>query len=171
MLEQLTHQVGELALRLEELRGALPQAAEKESAFRFADRAGTADSSAGDHTMRLIRQTRSPLPEARCVRRILYRRGLRAKYFGSRLFADPAWDMLLDLAAARVEHKRVSVSSLCIASGVPDTTALRWINEMVALGWLEKQQDETDKRRTFVALSDRAVRALAAYFAEIGGML
>mgnify|MGYP000315486358 CR=1 FL=1 len=167
MLEQLTDQVGELVLRLEELRGTLPQAAEKESAFCFSERADTTNSSAGDHTVRLIRQARSPLPEARCVRRILYRRGLRTKYFGSRLFADPAWDMLLDLAAAHAENKRVSVSSLCIASGVPPTTALRWINEMIAGGWLVRRQDELDRRRAFVELSDRAMRALADYFAEI----
>jgi len=36
--------------------------------------------------------------------------------------ADPAWDMLLDLTAARAESRAVSVSSLCIAAGVPTTT-------------------------------------------------
>ncbi|WP_331851751.1 winged helix DNA-binding protein [Altererythrobacter sp. B11] len=68
--------------------------------------------------------------------------------------------------AARGEHKRVSVSSLCLASGVPTTTALRWINEMVAAGWLEREQDEQDRRRAFISLSDRAARAMARYFEE-----
>ena len=49
-------------------------------------------------------------------------RQLRARFFDGELFADPTWDMLLDLTAARVEHTRVSVTSLCIASGVPPTT-------------------------------------------------
>jgi hypothetical protein len=40
------------------------------------------------------------------------------------LFADPGWDILLDLYAARQEGKQVSVSSLCIAAAVPPTTAL-----------------------------------------------
>ncbi len=59
--------------------------------------------------------------------RIIRQRQLRARFFDGELFADPAWDMLLDLTAARVEARRVSVTSLCIASGVPPTTALRWI--------------------------------------------
>ena len=42
------------------------------------------------------------------------------------LFGDPAWDMLLDLTAARAEHTRVSVTSLCIASAVPPTGAPGW---------------------------------------------
>ena len=42
--------------------------------------------------------------------------------------------MLLDLTAARAEHTRVSVTSLCIASGVPPTTALRWIGQMSDAG-------------------------------------
>jgi DNA-binding MarR family transcriptional regulator len=76
--------------------------------------------------------------------------------------------MLLDLTAARAEHTRVSVTSLCIASGVPPTTALRWIGQMVETGLLQRVEDETDKRRAFITLSDRAVDAMARYFAEIG---
>src|SRR3546814_1843272 len=42
--------------------------------------------------------------------------------------SDPAWDMLLDLYLAAERNTRpVSISSLCIASAVPATTALRWI--------------------------------------------
>ena len=76
--------------------------------------------------------------------------------------------MLLDLTAARVERSRVSVTSLCIASGVPPTTALRWISQMMAAGLLERIEDETDRRRAFIGLSDQAVSAMARYFAEVG---
>ncbi len=79
--------------------------------------------------------------------------------------------MLLDLTAARVEHRRVSVTSLCIASGVPATTALRWIAQMVECGLFERVEDDADKRRAFVALTDRAAEAMARYFAEIGGQV
>jgi len=76
--------------------------------------------------------------------------------------------MLLDLAAARGEHKRVSVTSLCIASGVPPTTALRWIGQLTSAGLLDRVEDQADRRRAFLALSDRAAEAMARYFAEIG---
>lgn len=77
----------------------------------------------------VIRKSRAALPDPRLVRNIIRARQSRIRFFGNDLFADPVWDMLLDLAVARVEHRRVSVTSLCIASGVPTTTALRWITE------------------------------------------
>lgn len=91
----------------------------------------------------------------------------RMKYFEANLFADPAWDMLLDLAAAREEHARVSVTSLCIASGVPPTTALRWIGQMVDSGLLIRTEDSLDKRRAFMTLTDRAAEAISRYFADL----
>ncbi|HEY6817592.1 MAG TPA: winged helix DNA-binding protein, partial [Croceibacterium sp.] len=74
----------------------------------------------------------------------------------------------LDLAAARAENQRVSVTSLCIASGVPPTTALRWIGQLTSAGLLERVEDEADRRRAFLALSDTAAEAIARYFAAVG---
>ncbi|MFN6933711.1 MAG: winged helix DNA-binding protein, partial [Tsuneonella sp.] len=93
---------------------------------------------------------------------------LRADFLGGELFADPAWDILLDLTAARAEHSRVSVTSLCIASAVPPTTALRWITQMTDAGLLQRVEDETDRRRAFIELSDKAAEAMARYFHELG---
>jgi hypothetical protein len=111
---------------------------------------------------------RPPLPDPRLLRRIIRQRQLRARFFDGALFADPAWDILLDLTAARAEHKRVSVTSACIASGVPPTTALRWIGQLTAAGLLERIDDATDRRRAFLALSDTAADAMARYFASLG---
>lgn len=106
-----------------------------------------------------------PLPDPKLVRRIIRQRQHRARFFESELFADPAWDILLDLTAARAEHARVSVTSLCIASGVAPTTALRWIGQMIEAGLLERVPDDRDRRRAFVALTDYAADAMARYFA------
>lgn len=121
-----------------------------------------------DSSDRLVRSARPPLPDPRLVRRIIRQRQLRARFFDGELFADPAWDMLLDLTAARVEHTRVSVTSLCFASGVPPTTALRWIAQMKDAGLMERVEDETDKRRAFITLTDKAADAMAQFFAELG---
>ena len=117
---------------------------------------------------RPVRTARPALPEPRLLRRIIRQHQLRARFFDTELFADPAWDILLDLTAARAEHTRVSVTSLCIASGVPPTTALRWISQMTGGGLLERVQDDTDRRRAFIALSDKAAEGMARYFAELG---
>ena len=164
-LLRLTEQVGELAGRIDRI--AAP--ADAASVFRFESPAAAwAGATGGEPGDRLSRTTRAALPDPRLVRRIIRQRQLRARFFDGALFADPAWDILLDLTAARAEHKRVSVTSLCIASGVPPTTALRWIAQMTEAGLLARVEDESDRRRAFVALTERAAEAMARYFAELG---
>jgi len=169
-LLRLTEQVGEIARRLEKHGGAQPVISGDDKTFRFESPASaySGPPEAGGADDRLVRATRPPLPDPRLVRRIIRQRQLRARFFDGELFADPAWDILLDLTAARVEHNRVSVTSLCIASGVPPTTALRWISQMTEAGLLERVEDETDRRRAFIALTDKASDAMGRYFAEIG---
>ncbi|MBK6800696.1 winged helix DNA-binding protein [Novosphingobium sp.] len=167
-LLRLTEQVAEIAQRLERLGAPAPQAsAPDEALFRFESPA-QAFAAPADEGDRLVRAARPPLPDPRLVRRIIRQRQLRARFFDGDLFADPAWDMLLDLTAARAEHTRVSVTSLCIASGVPPTTALRWIGQMTESGLLMRVEDETDRRRAFITLTDKAADAMARYFAELG---
>lgn len=115
-----------------------------------------------------VRRPRPPLPDPRLVRRIIRQRRLRDRYFEGELFADPGWDILLDLTAARAEHRRVSVTSLCMAAAVPPTTALRWITMMTRTGILVREQDDEDKRRSYIALSDSAAESIARYFDELG---
>ncbi len=94
------------------------------------------------------------------IRNRIKSRRAREDFFESGLFADPAWDILLDLMAARLEGKQVSVSSLCIAAAVPPTTALRWITTMTESGLLERKQDPHDARRVFIELSNDAYEKL-----------
>lgn len=101
---------------------------------------------------------------AKQVRAALRQRRMREQYFPADLFADPAWDMLLDLYAARLERQPVSVSSLCIAAAVPATTALRWIKTMCEAGLFLREADPQDGRRIFIALADGACEAMARYF-------
>ena len=174
VLLRLTEQVSQIADRLDRIPTAGATAptpptgapAADPAAFRFDLPRGA--SPAEDTSDRLVRTARPPLPDPRLVRRIIRQRQLRARFFEGDLFADPAWDMLLDLTAARAEHTRVSVTSLCIASGVPPTTALRWIGQMTEAGLLQRIEDETDRRRAFITLTDKAAEAMARYFAELG---
>ena len=167
MLLRLTEQVLQMAEKLNRLAGPMPYPAPGAEAgsLRAPDRTFRP---AGDERD-FLRRPRPPLPDPRLVKRIIRDRRQRSKYFDDELFADPAWDILLDLTAARAEHRRVSVSSLCIAAGVPPTTALRWISQMVESGLLERTQDQEDKRRAFIALTDRTADAMARYFEGIRG--
>jgi hypothetical protein len=107
------------------------------------------------------------LPDPQVVRQIIANRQARGRFFDPELFGDPAWDMLLDLTAAHGEGARVSVTSLCIAAGVPATTALRWLTQMVESGIFVRVPDPADRRRAFIALSEKAMAAMSGYFANL----
>lgn len=102
------------------------------------------------------------------VRSVIRARRLRTRYFADHLFADPAWDMLLDLFQAEIGQLRVPVSSLCIAAAVPATTALRWLKTMVQEGLFVRRADPHDGRRVFVELAPAASDAMRRYFADLG---
>lgn len=116
----------------------------------------------------LAKQMAKPAPSvsARFVRSILDARRRRDRFFDSDLFADPAWDILLELYALELAQERVSVSKLCMAAGVPATTALRWITKMEQDGLLNRHDDPLDGRRSWIALSEKASEAMKRYFDE-----
>jgi len=69
----------------------------------------------------------------------IYRlRRLRDEVFGDLTFADPRWDMLLDLFIAREKDRKITVSSACIGAAVPATTALRHLSALVRDGLVER---------------------------------
>lgn len=102
------------------------------------------------------------------IEALLRLRRRREHMFGERLFADPAWDMLLDLALAHRQQRSISVSSLCIAAAVPPTTALRWIGTMTDRGLLFRQRDAADGRRQYLRLTARASQLLDMFVEEMG---
>jgi hypothetical protein len=129
-LQQLSEEVGRIASILASL-------SEEEAAAAEADEGGS-----GGETV-----------HAGLVRQIIRARRLRDQYLKGDLFADPAWDMLLDLLAAKLEDRRVAVSSLCIAAAVPPTTALRWIKILCDQGLILRVADPQDGRRVFIELA------------------
>ncbi|MDE8653624.1 MarR family transcriptional regulator [Novosphingobium album (ex Liu et al. 2023)] len=91
----------------------------------------------------------------------------RSKIFKSEeLFGEPAWDIMLDLFVAAKERRRVSVTSACIGSAVPSTTALRWIAILEREGLLLREADPSDARRVYVKLSTRGYSAMLEYFSQ-----
>lgn len=110
----------------------------------------------------------APQIAADTVRAIIRARRLRADHLPADLFADPAWDMLLDLLQAEIVQHRVPVSSLCIAAAVPATTALRWIKTMTDRGLLTRRDDPHDGRRVFIEMAPTTSLALRRYFTDAG---
>jgi DNA-binding MarR family transcriptional regulator len=108
------------------------------------------------------------------IRRYIAARAGRGRFFNPRLFADPAWDMLLELYVASLAQRRLQVSRLVERSGVPMTTALRWINALEREGLVKREPDVHDSRLVLLSLTDKGRRAMDDYFAELpieGGLL
>lgn len=101
------------------------------------------------------------------VEAILAARRQRGDFFPVELFADPAWDMLLQLYALQLKQRRVSVSKLCLCGGVPQTTALRWIAKLEAEGLVHRENDPLDARRWWIDLSDAGTEAMRSYFSGV----
>ncbi|MEM1132848.1 MAG: hypothetical protein AAGH53_07925 [Pseudomonadota bacterium] len=101
------------------------------------------------------------------IKKVIKSRHRRFSFFDPDMFADPAWDILLDLYVAALEHRQVSVSSACIASCVPSTTALRWLSILEKNDLIIRKRDQHDLRRVFVELSDKGRHKLDEYFADV----
>lgn len=165
-LQQLSEEVSRLARTLEALTSR-PRHATPSFAVgpRISDRASDYIGMPAVEPMgNQIAANEEAALDAAQVRDMLRARRLREDFLPGELFADPAWDMLLDLLAARLEQERVSVSSLCIASAVPPTTALRWIRTLTDKGFVHRQADPHDGRRVFIALAEDTAEALTRWF-------
>lgn len=110
----------------------------------------------------------APIPiDAHLVRKVLAARRKRSRFVSSSLLGEPSWEMLLELLAAELEKQETSVSSLCIASDAPATTALRWMDKLEQEGLIQRRPDPADGRRIWVALSDKGRNAMVGYLTAI----
>jgi DNA-binding MarR family transcriptional regulator len=100
---------------------------------------------------------------AAAARAHLRLRRSRDQFLPAYLFSEPAWDILLDLFAADVEGRSVSVSSACIAASVPTSTALRWLTKLENQGLVERSDDSQDRRRVYVRITPFARDAIAKW--------
>jgi len=100
---------------------------------------------------------------AQRIKRLIRAQNSRSLFFDAALFSDPCWEMLLDLMSNHLLGRQISVSSLCIASGVPQTTALRRIDDLARANLIERVADPADRRRVYIRLKEDTVKKLDRY--------
>ncbi len=81
--------------------------------------------------------------------------------------SDPHWLMMLELFIAAEEQRLVSVSSLCMAAGVPSTTALRYVRALEDQDVFERTVHPKDRRICHIRLSADARRQMERYLASV----
>lgn len=72
---------------------------------------------------------------------------------------EGSWAILMDLFVNK-GVRRISISSACIASCNPPTTALRWIRRLIAEGLITREEDEDDGRRMYLFLTEKGEAAV-----------
>ena len=145
---------------------------------RYEDRAG-ADPSGIDDRLRRIRdeldvvetlvraESEARLAPVDIGRVIRSARDGIGRYFDSSLFADPAFDMMLFVFVEEEEGRPVETSACYRASGVPRTTAVRWINMLIGAGLFHSTPHPTDRRLALLSLSDDAREGMRQW---LGGL-
>jgi hypothetical protein len=95
-------------------------------------------------------------------------RRLRDRVFNDPgIFGEPAWDALLDIARAEAGGERLAVTSACIGSCAPTTTALRHLKILEQRCLIRREGDSSDARRSFLRLTEEGRKRLGVYFLEV----
>lgn len=95
-------------------------------------------------------------------------RRMRNEAFPIGYFSDFAWDILLGLDKARRLNQRYVVSDAGADAGIPLTTTVRYIAKLERDGYIEREVDTQDRRRTFVSLTKLGIDALDNVFERAG---
>ena len=109
--------------------------------------------------------TRRQLCQLAC--RIYDARRARDRLFNRQLFGEPAWDMLLALYCLPTRGELLTVSSLALASAVPQTTGYRWQASLMEQGLIERGPRGVDLRKQFMRLTDEGRRLLESYLTRL----
>jgi hypothetical protein len=101
------------------------------------------------------------------LKEVIMARRVRADFFGSHLFHDPAWDILLRAYVALLDEERLSISALLPTSIVPATTTLRWVKALKQDGWLECSDDPLEDTLSLLELSTAGRAGMESYLAAV----
>ena len=100
------------------------------------------------------------------VRSAKRERARRSKYLPSGLFAEPAWDILLELYSFELVGHRASEAELIERVDVPTSVGLRWAKMLEVENLLLRSVDPVDPAVVQVRLTARGQEAMDAYFSD-----
>ncbi|HUG80148.1 MAG TPA: helix-turn-helix domain-containing protein [Bryobacterales bacterium] len=84
---------------------------------------------------------------------VLYVRDARNEILGKHLFSDPAWDILLELYAARLGGRSMSLQELVQAVEAPRSTVERWLTALERAGLTTTSADPAEATRIQIILT------------------
>lgn len=92
-----------------------------------------------------------------------------ASLIGQVCALKPEVSLLIELYEAERQKLRVKASVLGLASGIPQTTSIRWLRHLEEQGWIIRTPHETDLRVTHVKLAPGMFEQLDSIFRKRQG--
>lgn len=110
---------------------------------------------------------------ARLCQAVYRLRRARPKFMAAAgdLFADPIWDMMLDLYVASQRGQLTTVTNACVAADVPQTTGLRYIEKLTSRGLAVRYSHLKDKRMLGLELTPEGKAAMEDMLREMSRVL
>jgi DNA-binding MarR family transcriptional regulator len=102
---------------------------------------------------------------------LLYIWNSRNSFLDRSLIYDPGWMILLTLKIDELRKQKNQVTTVCMDSGAPATTALRWIKLLESRSLIVIEPDRNDGRRKYVSLTEEASSAMSSYLRNIQNYL
>ena len=90
----------------------------------------------------------------------------RERLFGSTLFGDTGWDILLDLFIAREEGREVTLSSICETARLAEPAMLRCLAMLIEEGLILRKSRSPDPRGNYLQLSGQALELMCEFFSR-----
>jgi DNA-binding MarR family transcriptional regulator len=98
-------------------------------------------------------------------------RNVRRSLDDREIAEESTLDILLDMMSAKLKGQVVTVTSLCAAAGVPQTTALRRIDALERAALVKRVRDEADRRRVNVILTKAGEERVTSYLSGVAHLL
>jgi hypothetical protein len=95
------------------------------------------------------------------IRSILEIRRGRSAIFGKGLFSDPAWDILLELLAARLGNRNITLVELDQVA--PRSVLARWVADLEDRGLVNCELDRFRPDQFRVSLSDSCLERMLQF--------
>jgi hypothetical protein len=95
---------------------------------------------------------------------LLELRRTRERYFGSELFGEPAWDIMLELMLARIEDREILSSQLKSHAGSPAIVTRHYLEALVEAKLVDKFENAANVDDPCIVLSSEAARRMAELY-------
>lgn len=95
---------------------------------------------------------------------LLMIRRTREQYFGSSLFGEPAWDIMLELMLARIDNREMKTSELGIIADALGTDARQLVDTLEKSRLIDRFHNAEDEGDDYLVLSSEAARRMAELY-------